>query len=377
MMANTRSGSSCCGCKGKLRKNDDALVCSECLSSYHLDCASVAIEDFCKMREDLVLESWKCKSCADITSKESESQCDPKLQPAVDGLSCRDPVLSREQVSCGSCLCLNCPVLKKELDKLVELIKLQSAELTAMRREFNVRLFDIKAQLDNKNYTKSKPSERRASGSAELEIVGNSNKTEGNNRPQKSNSTTDNSHVYKKGKQTSEKSAVGTTYHKTVINEQVNELGLPSAVADSELAITNRTEAKADSEFKLVERRRHRKTQLTVGTDEARGGFSGIPKYAWLYIGRAQSGTTPDNVRTHLETKCPGIDFKVETLRSDDRSCSFKVGFDMGKLDRVTGSDIWPRNIIVRRFFRSAASENKGERRKSEGVPLEHTVPQE
>lgn len=188
----------------------------------------------------------------------------------------------------------------------------------------------------------------------------------------------------KRVKQVLKGSSGDTAECNAVIGEQVNDLVFSSAVPNGELSVDNNGEGSAAGDFKVVERRRRNRPHLTFGTDET-SGFSGIPRHAWLYIGRVQSGTTSKHVKPHLITKCPDTDFKVESLRSDDRGCSFKIGFDIAKLNYVSNPNIWPRNVTIRRFnfrngfFRSAPSGSKEKERVKEagGVPPEHSVPKE
>lgn len=67
-------------------------------------------------------------------------------------------------------------------------------------------------------------------------------------------------------------------------------------------------------------------------------------------MGRVRGGTTSESIVRHLKRKCPDTDFHVESLRSGEESCSFKVGFNFDKLDIVTDAEVWPKDVIVRRF---------------------------
>lgn len=99
----------------------------------------------------------------------------------------------------------------------------------------------------------------------------------------------------------------------------------------------------------MVKNRRQQKPP-TIGTGTASDDFAGVARRAWIYVGRVRSGTEPESVESYLSGKCPGIKFQIETLRSDERDCSFKVGFDFDRLGVVTDAAVWPKDVIVRRF---------------------------
>lgn len=69
--------------------------------------------------------------------------------------------------------------------------------------------------------------------------------------------------------------------------------------------------------------------------------FEGLPKMAWIYIGRVKENTTEDSVLAYLRNKSPDIYFVCDKLESKGSYSSFKIGFNFKYLDTVMNSDYW------------------------------------
>ncbi|CAH0546867.1 unnamed protein product [Brassicogethes aeneus] len=87
--------------------------------------------------------------------------------------------------------------------------------------------------------------------------------------------------------------------------------------------------------------------------------FQAAPKKAWLFIGRAQQTTTKEKLENYLAKKIPNTVFEVEEIKkhstNNNKNKSFKVGLDFDLLDEVLKPELWPKNLLVRRyiFFRT------------------------
>lgn len=92
------------------------------------------------------------------------------------------------------------------------------------------------------------------------------------------------------------------------------------------------------------------RNSIITGSADEQNSFVAAEKKAWLYVGRANSDTRPEHVRTYLETKFPTHknSFTVQTITNinNDRpvnNISFKVGVNFTLLDEITKSDVWPK----------------------------------
>lgn len=84
------------------------------------------------------------------------------------------------------------------------------------------------------------------------------------------------------------------------------------------------------------------------------GSFAAAARSAWLYVGNVSTDTTNKNIVEFLTKIFPNHKFSAELIEKGpenrSKSNSFKVGFNMDILHEVTKPEIWPKNIIVKRF---------------------------
>lgn len=126
------------------------------------------------------------------------------------------------------------------------------------------------------------------------------------------------------------------------------------------------TNRQSSDQQKCQDASKNNKKRNTIITGSANedNSFGAAEKKAWLYVGRAKADTKAEHVKTYLEAKFPNYknNFIVESIKNVNKNTyvnnmSFKVGVSFSLLDDITKPEIWPNNIIVRRFnFRS----NKG-----------------
>lgn len=92
-----------------------------------------------------------------------------------------------------------------------------------------------------------------------------------------------------------------------------------------------------------------RGTNLECGQDTQ---FAGVNKRAWLHIGNVATNATDESVLVYLQNKFPGRKFTAEKLpvRTDARSCSFKVSADLDLMEDIYAGKNWPSDVTVRRF---------------------------
>lgn len=370
---NTRS-SACAVCKVKLRSHDDAIICARCQKRHHVECAGVDMDEYLRIRESGALNSWTCAACCDLTS----------LGDVSGGGESK--VIVGDDVG-GKCCCSECPELRLEIGKLREMIDLQSKQIALLCDGFQVHISEIKATIDEK--FKFFPSTDITVNAANLShnSISTPPPPQDTINRQKGNVVSYANSVAKVNKQISKAVSSFSADKGKVVNSGVNELPVKTAdfVGPNKVSENVNTDIATDKDEDFIEvnRRRRRRTDITVGTGTAGDGFSGVVKRAWLYVGRVQRGTSAENVRRYLVGKCPSVDFLVDTLRSDEGGCSFKVGFEFSKLGDVTKPDIWPENVIVRKFnfVQRLFREKNGHfgRRETDSaaksLPSEHTEP--
>lgn len=338
---NTRSSASAV-CKVKLRSHDDAIICARCQKRHHVECAGVDMEEYLRIRESGALNSWTCAACCNLTSLGGDVSGDGEAK-----------VIVGDDVG-GKCCCSECPELRREIGKLREMIDLQSKQIALLCDGFQEHISEIKSTIDEKlKFVPLRDIIVDAVNSNHNSISTPPTPQDTINR-QKGNVVSYTSSVTKVNKQISKSVSSFSADKGKVVNSGVNELPVKTAdfVGPNKVSENVNTDIATDKDGDFIEvnRRRRRRTDITVGTGTAGDGFSGVVKRAWLYVGRVQRGTSAENVRRYLEGRCPGVDFLVDTLRSDEGGCSFKVGFDFVKLGDVTKPDIWPENVIVRKF---------------------------
>ncbi|CAH0550874.1 unnamed protein product [Brassicogethes aeneus] len=108
------------------------------------------------------------------------------------------------------------------------------------------------------------------------------------------------------------------------------------------------------------------RTTIIKGTakSEEQDEFQATAKKAWLYIGRAHPSTSEEKLNNYLKKKFPQKMFEVEEIKKHEsntnKNKSFKVNFDFGLLEAVMKPEVWPQNLIVRKYtFRRQGRESE------------------
>lgn len=335
-----------------MRQKDDLMKCAQCSKCFHLGCANVEVEDFLKLRDAEKLDSWKCGGCVVITSEDKviNDVATADFQP---GVLQND---NQQVVHCTNCMCVcsRFPDIRVEFERLTRLIEFQSNQIIMLRENFDKQISELKSAVNSKC----------ASVPVNIDDVpSGAEKPVGSNMSYK-NVTKNISKVdYVSSVLTKDanKARQGSLKTASLINvESTHAPGHASEILSTadyrvngknvNINIDSNTEENVDARFTVVKNRRRRRPDVTVGTCAGDDGFSGVAKRAWLYVGRVQGGTSAECVTKHPKTKCPDTNFEVETLRSDGKSCSFKVSFDFEKLNTVTNPEVWPRNVVIRKF---------------------------
>lgn len=120
------------------------------------------------------------------------------------------------------------------------------------------------------------------------------------------------------------------------------------------------TKASNDDNFtEVTYRKKNRRQNVTFGeNNSALRNFVGIPRKAWLYLGRVDKKTTENDILQYLEGRFVGNKFTCEKLGNNDHSSSYKISAPINLLDDLKKGDIWPVGVYVRRFKFSSNAKN-------------------
>ncbi|RZF35360.1 hypothetical protein LSTR_LSTR017063, partial [Laodelphax striatellus] len=88
-----------------------------------------------------------------------------------------------------------------------------------------------------------------------------------------------------------------------------------------------------------------------VGAGEIGSGLLTGEKRAWFHLGKIKRGTSVADVESFLTSAFPEFNISVEKLNSKGIYESFKLGIDFIHREKISNPLLWPKNVILRRFF--------------------------
>ncbi|KAL3265575.1 hypothetical protein HHI36_009780 [Cryptolaemus montrouzieri] len=133
-----------------------------------------------------------------------------------------------------------------------------------------------------------------------------------------------------------------------LIHEQEDTLGTNDNVGeiqegDIDVAATNSMNSSDD--FVLVQ------GKAPLGQD----GFGGPKRIAWLLVSRADNSSKVESLQRHLAKFFSNNTFDISEIRKHDKNTSpneaYKIRFDYNILHEVLNPEIWPVNIIVKKYL--------------------------
>lgn len=91
---------------------------------------------------------------------------------------------------------------------------------------------------------------------------------------------------------------------------------------------------------------------VPLGTTETT--FAAVARRACFYIGNINPQTTKDEVLQYVRLRRPNDEFIIEELpkREGAFSRAFKLTTDFGLIEVVNKPDFWPKDVVVKKFFR-------------------------
>ncbi|CAH0555117.1 unnamed protein product [Brassicogethes aeneus] len=83
--------------------------------------------------------------------------------------------------------------------------------------------------------------------------------------------------------------------------------------------------------------------------------FKATEKKEWIYVGRARPETTEKHIKDYLISKFPNENFEISEIKKHESSTSknksFKIGMQYSIKDEVLKPEIWPENLIIKKFW--------------------------
>ena len=87
-----------------------------------------------------------------------------------------------------------------------------------------------------------------------------------------------------------------------------------------------------------------------TGEDDAECKFQAGDRKLWLYVGKRNPVTRPEEIKTYLVKNFENYEFEVEKLESKGRFGAFKVSADIELTSELYKPSNWPKKVLVKRF---------------------------
>ena len=131
----------------------------------------------------------------------------------------------------------------------------------------------------------------------------------------------------------------------------LNEPRASDVRADGENNASNRVPR---NEYDWTVYRSRRRRNYVVGSKSGEhGGFEGAPRFGELYIGGCGQSVTEDMIKTYCKDKIDVTLLELETLLTKSTEFrSFKAKLSLDQRDKCLNGDLWPKGVIVRKFYR-------------------------
>lgn len=143
------------------------------------------------------------------------------------------------------------------------------------------------------------------------------------------------------------------------VKDNIESRGRVIASRSAEWNIRSTKTVSTRDENKKENRKSNQNGTIVRGTKVGfAGNFTAADRMAWLYVGNARNETKTKDIENFLKVKFPTTKFAIEEIikheHNKSANKSFKIGFDLKILDEIQKAEIWPNNIIVKRyrFFR-------------------------
>ena len=102
------------------------------------------------------------------------------------------------------------------------------------------------------------------------------------------------------------------------------------------------------------------KTSIRGKSSDTIPGLQAAPKKVYVYAGNFRVNTEEKDLSDYLSLKFPQQEIEISKLptRSNARSVAFKITADHSLLEELNNSELWPNNILIKRyrFFRGAVA---------------------
>lgn len=95
-----------------------------------------------------------------------------------------------------------------------------------------------------------------------------------------------------------------------------------------------------------------------IGNKEGDFVLKSVPRLHFVHVSRLSPGTGAENVRSFVQRTCDVHSCEELQTRYPSSYSSFKVGVSAEDVDKLLDASIWPKGVLVRRFFRPRAARN-------------------
>ena len=101
-----------------------------------------------------------------------------------------------------------------------------------------------------------------------------------------------------------------------------------------------------------LQRQYQRRSDIRGNREMVLGNFKGVVPLVNVYVGGCSLETTPADVKAYCENDLK-VDVKecVDLISKSEYTKSFRVMVDAVSREKVLKSDMWPCNVVIRKFY--------------------------
>lgn len=379
---------------------EDTVICTSnaCARVLHTTCTKITESELTNLKVSGEIGIWKCNICetnsnpeASMSNKTTKEQVTPKIAPNVGTCNTIDDIISTKVKYALNYFTEEIiTVLRNEVHKLVTHTSTLNAEICNFKCEINnlkdeninlkgevINLKQVLSSLlaDGNSFVQNAAKQNLHLATSEEQFRNNKKLFNKIETPKTINKDTPRNNTHGQKMDTTikgmnyanslRKPTAGTSPALNInrknpsssdnttaigINDNVGFETVKKLTVQHSKDNTREDNNINDNVYQIVSRKRRRSDSGTIGIAPAENTFSGIPKQAWLYIGRVNKGVETGDVQNYFKKKFPDINFTLENLNSKGSFASFKLGFDLTHLETVNRAEMWPAGTLIRRY---------------------------
>lgn len=368
----------CSACSVKIQRYDDNIKCAGCISSFHIKCVNISVEDFVAKSTDGSVLNWKCRECVDLTSRHSD------VAPvSVERSSTTGSVDMGEPITVSKDL-MN--YLISENNELKQLIRQQSVEFSVFKNELTEQVAALRLQIskqeqsialltvglrDSRKEAKigegpgasvriSKTSQQRTqqvysaaaggcNGAAKENAGGN--ELPSRRKPISGQDKTQNViFVANHLKSVNESEALGGASVTVQSASQTNPAPAGGGDSDGFTVFTGRRNGKKSKKDDRQQPSQENARKFVIGSGNT-DKLKTVPKKAYLFVSRLDPSTTTDDLQALLRDRFPEVLCEQMASKYPQYYSSFKVTIYLHRLGDAMDPGNWPDGCYISRFF--------------------------